>query len=176
MESPWGGLWPTSRKRKEEKVYLHSKFSYKKYSRMATLCDGGGSSSKASGFRSRKNIWKCDSHGQYKIIVRVIDDIRSTSLVLFDNMVHKLLDEMSCWKLMEQYQGAGKDDEEDVEVTTKGRQVSKLNSTEYGARNIMVKKAQEEESNAINIDDDNKEEEGANRGKTGVLQDNVVKE
>ncbi|GKE37469.1 hypothetical protein Tco_1460874 [Tanacetum coccineum] len=66
----------------------------------------------------------------YKIIVRVIDDIGSTSLVLFDNMVHKLLDEVPCWKLMEQYQGAGKDDEEDVEVTTKGKAVSKVNSTE----------------------------------------------
>ena len=46
---------------------------------------------------------------RYKIIVRVIDESGSASLVLFDNMVHKLLNDTPCWELMEKYHYAGED-------------------------------------------------------------------
>ncbi|GJY89409.1 reverse transcriptase domain-containing protein [Tanacetum coccineum] len=82
-------------------------------------------------------------------------------------------------------------DGEEVDATTKGKEVSKVNATELRRQLLRwdiiddLKLRINEESNgegssgsdkcnAINIDDDNKEEEGANRGKTGVLQDNVV--
>ncbi|PWA83508.1 nucleic acid-binding, OB-fold protein [Artemisia annua] len=47
---------------------------------------------------SKKPTYKCEAHGlqvpvpKYKVIVRVIDDTRSASLVRFDKMVHNLVD------------------------------------------------------------------------------------
>ncbi|GKD55172.1 hypothetical protein Tco_1288559 [Tanacetum coccineum] len=75
-------------------------------------------------------------------------------------------------------------DGEEVDAATKGKEVSKVNATEL-SRMVILRINEEsngegssgsDKCNAINIDDDNKEEAGANRGKTGVLQDNVVKE
>ncbi|GKB40914.1 replication protein A 70 kDa DNA-binding subunit B, partial [Tanacetum coccineum] len=195
-----------------------------KWSRRATLCDGSGSSSKASGSGSRKKFWLCDSQGQlnaivyrYKINVRIIDDTGLTSLVLFDDMVHKLLDEMSCWKMMEHYLGAREDifpdefnvivegfmiqGDEDVKVTTKAKEVAKVNANEteqfirdtrsrqmdwkdyFKDLKLRINKDSNGEGssgggkrNVINLDDDNEEEMGAKRGKTIVVQENVEKE
>ncbi|PWA46400.1 replication protein A 70 kDa DNA-binding subunit [Artemisia annua] len=56
-----------------------------------------------------KKSWRCDRHGmlksvthRYKVIVRVIDHTGSASLILFDNMIQRLLD-IPCVKLKEQY-------------------------------------------------------------------------
>ncbi|GKF26718.1 hypothetical protein Tco_0082612 [Tanacetum coccineum] len=142
------------------------------------------------------------SIGLYKINVRVIDDTGSTSLVLFDDMVHKLLDEMPCWKLMEHYLGAREDifpdefnvivegfmiqGDEDVKVTTKAKEVAKVNANETeqdGDSSFVTLKAVKwtgssgsGKRNVINLDDDNEEETGAKRGKTIVVQENVEKE
>lgn len=46
---------------------------------------------------------------RYKVIVRVIDHTGSASLILFDNMIQRLLD-IPCVKLKEQYDGVDDDD------------------------------------------------------------------
>ncbi|PWA55443.1 replication protein A 70 kDa DNA-binding subunit [Artemisia annua] len=63
-----------------------------------------------------KKSWRCDRHGmlksvthRYKVIVRVIDHTGSASLILFDNMIQRLLD-IPCVKLKEQYDGVDDDD------------------------------------------------------------------
>ncbi|GKE41428.1 hypothetical protein Tco_1468712 [Tanacetum coccineum] len=76
MESPWGGLWPTSRKRKEEKVYLQSKFL---------------------------GLLLCVTVVAPPPKLQDSDQGKTSGNVI---------------------------DEEDVEVTTKGKAVSKVNSTE----------------------------------------------
>ncbi|PWA56462.1 replication protein A 70 kDa DNA-binding subunit B [Artemisia annua] len=59
--------------------------------------------------RIAKKSWRCDMHGmlksvthRYKVIVRVIDHTGSASLILFDNMIQRLLD-IPCVNLKEQY-------------------------------------------------------------------------
>ncbi|PWA86633.1 nucleic acid-binding, OB-fold protein [Artemisia annua] len=54
---------------------------------------------------SKKTTYKCDAHGvqvpvpKFKVIVHVIDDTGSASLVLFDKMVHNLVD-VSCAEIL----------------------------------------------------------------------------
>ncbi|PWA37085.1 replication protein A 70 kDa DNA-binding subunit B [Artemisia annua] len=54
---------------------------------------------------SKKTTYKCDAHGvqvpvpKFKVIVRVIDETGSASLVLFDKMVHNLVD-VSCAEIL----------------------------------------------------------------------------
>ncbi|GKB65937.1 replication protein A 70 kDa DNA-binding subunit B [Tanacetum coccineum] len=59
--------------------------------------------------KASKQLWWCKRHElieavgpKYKVIVRVIDETCSASLLLFDDMIHKLVG-VPCYKLKEQY-------------------------------------------------------------------------
>ncbi|GJZ94612.1 replication protein A 70 kDa DNA-binding subunit B [Tanacetum coccineum] len=59
--------------------------------------------------KASKQLWWCKRHElieavgpKYKVIVRVIDETGSASLLLFDDMIHKLVG-VPCYKLKEQY-------------------------------------------------------------------------
>ncbi|PWA42530.1 replication protein A 70 kDa DNA-binding subunit B [Artemisia annua] len=115
----------------------------KKCSKRATLSDASASGSKASGSGGRRKFWKCDTHGQlngvvyrYKIIVRVIDEFGSASLVLFDNMVHKLLNDTPCWELMEKYHYAAEDVfPSEIDVIVGKKMLFKFSYTEFNITN-----------------------------------------
>ncbi|PWA67346.1 replication protein A 70 kDa DNA-binding subunit B [Artemisia annua] len=115
----------------------------KKCSKRATLSDASASGSKASGSGGRRKFWKCDTHGKlngvvyrYKIIVRVIDESGSASLVLFDNMVHKLLNDTPCWELMEKYHHAPEDVfPSEIDVIVGKKMLFKFTYTEFNITN-----------------------------------------
>ncbi|PWA51475.1 replication protein A 70 kDa DNA-binding subunit B [Artemisia annua] len=115
----------------------------KKCSKRATLSDASASGSKASGSGGHRKFWKCDTHGQlngvvyrYKIIVPVIDESGSASLVLFDNMVHKLLNDTPCWELMEKYHYAAEDVfPSEIDVIVGKKMLFKFSYTEFNITN-----------------------------------------
>ena len=68
--------------------------------------------------------------------MRVIDESGSASLVLFDNMVHKLLNDTPCWELMEKYHYAGEDVfPSEIDVIVGKKMLFKFTYTEFNITN-----------------------------------------
>ncbi|GKE00393.1 replication protein A 70 kDa DNA-binding subunit B [Tanacetum coccineum] len=101
----------------------------------------GSSSSKAT--KSAKRFWWCKKHElievvvpKYKVIVRVIDDTGSASLLLFDDMIDELVG-IPCYKIKEKY-GANAEDifpEELITNIVGKRLLFRFKYTEYNINN-----------------------------------------
>ncbi|GJT91686.1 replication protein A 70 kDa DNA-binding subunit B [Tanacetum coccineum] len=101
----------------------------------------GSSSSKAN--KSAKRFWWCKKHElievvvpKYKVIVSVIDDTGSASLLLFDDMIDEMVG-IPCYKLKEKY-GANAEDifpEELITNIVAKRLLFRIKYTEYNINN-----------------------------------------
>ncbi|PWA84414.1 replication protein A 70 kDa DNA-binding subunit C [Artemisia annua] len=83
--------------------------------------------------KAKPQFWTCKVHKKitavgpkYKVIVRVIDDTGSASLLLFDDMINTLVD-IPCYKLKDQY-GPGAEDTILTKILFLG-QISTINKT-----------------------------------------------
>ncbi|PWA70801.1 replication protein A 70 kDa DNA-binding subunit B [Artemisia annua] len=87
-------------------IYAKIHMIYKEFGWSYPVCKQCGRIAKEN---DSLHSWRCDRHGvmtsiveRYKLVVRVIDDTGSTSLILSDNMVRKLVN-IPCDILKDQY-------------------------------------------------------------------------